>query len=190
MTAGTLFILSGARGIGKTTTCQRLVSALRARGIDHAGLICPARVQRGEKIGIDLVAVRSGERRELATADDEPSLLCTAKYRFDAGAMAWGGRVLDDATPCSVLIIDELGPLELVHHQGWVNALDVLHAGRYQMAVVVIRPELVNKFRHLMQDRPCIVLGKADRDDLEPERWILAAVDVWRIRAEKAPGAV
>ena len=64
--------------------------------------------------------------------------------------MAWGAAVLDSACPCDVLIVDEIGPLELERGQGWANALDVLRAGQFDLAAVVVRPSLIDAFRAAM----------------------------------------
>ena len=45
--------------------------------------------------------------------------------------------------PCDLFIVDELGPLELIRAEGWVNALETLRQPTYRVGVVVIRPELV-----------------------------------------------
>jgi hypothetical protein len=41
-----------------------------------------------------------------------------------------------------VLYNDDLEPLELTDQAGWQVALDVLHGNGYQIALVVIRPEM------------------------------------------------
>ncbi len=178
---GKLYILSGPRQVGKTTTCGRLAEHCRARAIDLAGLICPAKEENGRKYGIELVELRTGDRRDLAVVDDMPSPLRTDEYRFDVEVVAWGSQVIDSATPCTVLMIDELGPLELIRNQGWVNGLEVLRGGRYELGVVVIRPELVTAFQQAMHpDRPCVLVEKSGRDDYGPEHLILTELErVW-----------
>ncbi len=142
-----LAILSGPIGCGKTMTCLRVVELARRRGLDCAGLLSPARLEGARKVGIDLLDVRSGERRPLAEADGQPGELRTAAYRFDVSTVAWGSALLNTACPCDVLIVDELGPLELERGQGWSNALDVLRSGQFRLAVVVVRPALIETFR-------------------------------------------
>jgi len=64
-----LILLSGPIGSGKTTLCARAAAAARARGIAVAGVLAPAIVQRGAKVGIEAVDLVTGERRLLARAD-------------------------------------------------------------------------------------------------------------------------
>jgi nucleoside-triphosphatase THEP1 len=145
-------ILTGPFGSGKTTECLRLIEWARQHGLDCAGIVCPARFDGAHKVGIDLLNVRTGECRSLAEADDRPAALRTTHYRFDVEVMAWGTVILDMACPCDVLILDEIGPLELERGQGWVNALTVLREGQFDLAVVVVRPSLVDTFRAAVGD--------------------------------------
>ena len=147
-------ILTGPFGSGKTTACRQLADRARQRGLHCAGIVCPARFDGATKVGIDVFDVRTGECRPLAVADDQPSELRTTRYRFHAEAMAWGAAILDTACPCDVLIVDEIGPLELERGQGWVNALKILREGQFHLAVVVIRPGLVDAFRATVGDVP------------------------------------
>jgi nucleoside-triphosphatase THEP1 len=151
-----LAIVSGPRGGGKTTLCRRLLELAHQRGLDCAGIISPARFEGGRRVGIDLLDVRSGECRPLAKADSLPGELRTAAFRFDTGAVEWGTELLNAACPCDVLIVDELGPLELERGQGWTNALDVLRNGQFKLAVVVVRPALVSVFRQSMSGVPSL----------------------------------
>lgn len=147
-------VLSGPLGSGKTTTCRQLAHLACQAGLDCAGLLSLARFDGRRKVGIDLLDLRSGVTHPLAEADQRPAPLRTETYRFDVSVLAWGACVLDAAVPCDLLIIDELGPLELEHGQGWVNALKLLQAGGFRLAVAVVRPELLDAFRQAVPGAP------------------------------------
>jgi len=149
-----IVILTGPPGSGKTTTCCQLADLARRHGLDCAGLVCPARFEGLRKVGIDVLDLRTDERRSLAEADDLPAALRTPGYRFDVSALAWGAAVLAAACPCDLLIVDEIGPLELERGQGWVNALDLLRTDSFKSAVVVVRPHLLNTFEQAMGGQP------------------------------------
>lgn len=176
-----VFILTGPSGSGKTTACRELMALARQRGLDCAGIVCPARFENGRKTGIDLLNVRTGERRPLAKVDDRPADLRIGPFRFDTPAMRWGIAVLDAACPCDVLIVDEIGPLELARGQGWVNALDVLRAGRFGAAVAVVRPGLVDALRSVVKHAPLRVLVVPPAD---------SHADLWASVLESIPPQV
>jgi hypothetical protein len=72
--------------------------------------------------------------------------------------------VLSAATPCDLLIVDELGPLELVGGHGWVHALDVLRKGDFGAALVVCRPSLLDELEENLGAPPAAVF-KADPEE-------------------------
>ncbi len=144
-----IVLVTGERGVGKTFLCQKVVEEAQRAGHSCAGLLSPPLSEGQEKVGIGLLDVGSGEERPLATADDVSHGLRWGRYRFVTSTLQWGARVLADATPCDLLVVDELGPLELEMGQGLVKALDALAKGGYELALVVVRPELL----HALQER-------------------------------------
>ncbi len=166
--SGQIVVLTGDLGSGKTTTCLQFAEHVAEQGLDCAGVVCPARFDGIRKAGFDLLDLRTKERRPLAEADEQPASLRTGMYRFDVNTMAWGMTCLESACPCHLLIIDELGPLELERGAGWTNALDILRAGQFRLAVVVVRPRLVDTFRTLVgtTGKSPLVLRKNPGDDL------------------------
>jgi nucleoside-triphosphatase THEP1 len=148
---GEVVLLTGERGVGKTHLCQRVVQEVRERGHSCAGVLSPPVLVGGDKVGISLVDAATGAKRALATADRSPGKVRWGKYRFVPSTLEWGARALAKATPCDLLVVDELGPLELELGQGLVDALDVLSDGDYSLALVVVRPELVEVLDHRLE---------------------------------------
>lgn len=157
MTTPLLWALTGERGAGKTTFCRALAERARAAGWDVAGLLSPGVFENGVKTGILVQDLRTGETHPLARVHPVPGLasavqaenfsLAFGDWLFDPSAFAWGNQVLEASLPCDLLIVDELGPLELVRGEGWTSALAVLRQPRYRVGLVVVRPELVELAR-------------------------------------------
>lgn len=137
------WILTGGRGAGKTQLCTRLVQGLKAAGLDVAGILSPGIFVNGEKAGIQALDIRSGETRLLArlAAFPQPNSP-TPRWSFDSHAMQWAEAVLLSSPPCDLLVVDELGPLELIKHRGWARILPRLQAGEFPATLLVVRPEL------------------------------------------------
>jgi nucleoside-triphosphatase len=143
-TGARLFLITGPSGAGKTTWCGELAELARARGLRLAGLWSPAVFVNGRKIGIDMVDLRTQERRRLANLrGKEAAAVATIQWAFDPEVIAWGNAALDNLPPHDLLVIDELGPLEFMRGEGLLAGLRVLDAGAYRVAVVVIRPSLL-----------------------------------------------
>jgi nucleoside-triphosphatase len=143
-------ILTGKRGAGKTITCSRWIEQAVNEGWSVSGLLCPAVFENGIKTGINVKDLATGETRNLAVlADGTFTEVATDHWKFDADVLQWGSQVLSSIQKCDLLVVDELGPLEFYRHQGWMEAFDLIARGEYRLAVIVIRPELLDEARIL-----------------------------------------
>jgi nucleoside-triphosphatase THEP1 len=138
-----IWMLTGDQGTGKTTFCRTLAARARLEGWRVGGLASPAVFDGDHKTGILVENLATGEMRPFAADDPHPPFQQPlGKWYIDPSAIVWGNQILKSNNFQDLLIVDELGPLELVHQLGWKYALETLHAGRFHLAVVVIRPAL------------------------------------------------
>lgn len=146
-----VYVITGKRGAGKTTFCRVLVDEARSHGarLAVAGVLSPKVFRQGREWAIDVFDVASGQHRRLATRRDDgdtrdgPST--TIRWRFDADTLAWGDTVLRSATPCDLLVVDEVGTLEFERGEGWIGGLAAVDSTAYGAAFVVVRSELVER---------------------------------------------
>ena len=139
-TKGLIFV-TGPSGSGKTTHCAEIISHARETGLSVGGILCPAVIEAGEKTGIEQVNVATGERRRLGTRSSDTSENTVGSWQMDESVEAL------ETLPLIVIVIDELGPLELEEGYGYQEALRLLDEGRYRVAVVAVRPSLVTLAR-------------------------------------------
>ncbi len=173
MDAAAVIVITGEQGAGKTTLVEKLADLARQAGWDVAGVVTPGRYHNGQKAAISVRDLRRGDQRELAelrTAGrgDGPE---TQDWRFHQVALDWGSAVLQRAAPCDLLVVDELGPLELERGAGWRAALDVLRGRAYRRALVVVRPSLLDRFFAVCPglDVHAVTLNPANRDAMVAE---------------------
>jgi nucleoside-triphosphatase THEP1 len=165
--APTVVVLTGNRGVGKSTVCHKALAIAQAKGYVCGGVITTSHPDSARQV----LNARTGQTRRLTL---EPGLSNTngavvqGRFRFDAETMAWGNRILTRATPCDLLLVDELGPLEIERTQGWQRAFDVLLKGDYAMGLVVVRPRLLEPMRSRLPAASSTVLHvtRRNRDDL------------------------
>jgi len=147
-----IWMVTGSRGAGKSAFCRAVAEIARNNGWDIAGLLSLAQIEDGVKTGILAEDLRTGVRRPLAClARQSQDDLAFGDWYFDRQTLEWGNQVLENSLPCDLLIVDELGPLELTRQMGWRAALDVLPHGDYRLALVVIRLELQSAARNLLE---------------------------------------
>lgn len=157
---GRIRIVTGPRGAGKSGYCQRMAADARQRGWRVAGVLSLAKFEDEQKAGIEVEDLASGERRPLASKrslfPQGPHLGC---WNFDAGAIGWANAILQRATPCDLLVVDELGPLEFDREQGFMAAFEALMEGDFRLALVVVRPEYLEQAKGLWPDSDVEILS-------------------------------
>jgi nucleoside-triphosphatase len=149
VTAARIGLLTGPVGVGKTTVAERVVGLALRQGIVCGGLLAPAMVNScGQKAGIWGVDIGTGERRVLARIDRDLGGPSIGSYSFDATALDWAVGVLDGAIgACDLLIVDEIGKLELWRGIGLAPVLAPLSAGEAERALILVRDSLLSELQ-------------------------------------------
>ncbi len=117
-------LLTGKGGCGKTTACWKALPGLRSSGVKMAGFISPPLLDAGgRKSGIEMLNLATGEHHTFArivSRDENPDV---GVYRLEGDAIDWARGVLAAAlfSDIDLLVIDEIGPLEL--HRGAASRL-------------------------------------------------------------------
>ena len=140
-----VIIVTGAIGIGKTTVCEKVVRIARSQGHSCGGVI--ARKARNEDIVIE--DIQTGETRVLASTGGIYQGPRTAKYSFNPEGIYFGIQAIERGTSSNILLVDELGPLEL-RGQGFARIMEQIAAGKVKNCIVVIRKELLSAFLPLL----------------------------------------
>jgi nucleoside-triphosphatase len=109
-------LLVGAPGCGKTTVARRTLELLRDRGVAAFGFWTGEIRESGARMGFDIESL-AGERKIMAHVDfaDGPMV---SRYHVDIGAVkriavAEIRRALREAPPGAILLVDEIGKMEL-----------------------------------------------------------------------------
>jgi nucleoside-triphosphatase THEP1 len=140
-------LLTGERGVGKTALCCELSQ----NGSLFTGLISPALFDgEGRKVGFSALCLSSGEQWELGRSDAPLVGPVYGKHSFSAAGIARAIQCLREALARggSVVIVDEIGPLEMARGAGFSPILPLL-AGSGDL-LLVTRPALVARVAGLL----------------------------------------
>jgi len=172
-----LYLLTGDIQTGKTRWLSALIDELALNGIRSYGVLTPGlwksnQTESGEtafeKLGIDAILLPQKERfsfaqrRDLAERVDPKSQSTQAMLHWEIDDRAIqqvnqhfdrlsSGEDSASTIPGSrkgLLVVDELGPLEILYGQGYTSAVTLLEAGPsdlYDDALVVVRNPLCEK---------------------------------------------
>ncbi len=155
-----IIILSGERGAGKSTVCHKTVALAQAQGYICGGLITLRRPNEAR----DVLNVHTGSVRRLTLGPDDSPAIIQGRFRFSPATLAWGNNVLTHAAPCDLLVVDELGPLEIEQGWGWQQAFSVLRQAEFALALVVVRPTLVTQAQLKLPTSAMAVLTVASQN--------------------------
>lgn len=134
-----IVVVTGARQVGKSTVLRRTLTLLQEAHLQISGLL----TARTGSHDLTVTEVHTGATYPLTDAYVPSPTSPTPHFTMSADAFARSTQALTASFPTQVFVLDEIGPMELVHRQGWVNALDLLRRERYDQALVVVRPELL-----------------------------------------------
>jgi len=146
-----VIIVTGAIGIGKTTVCRKLIEIVRNRGYICGGIL----TYKAANKGIIIEDIQSGEKETLASINNVYHGPSTAKYYFNPDGIDFGIRSIEKSTSSAILIIDEIGHLEL-RVEGFTKVLELIKAGKIKDCILVIRKELLPAFLSQMPTTPLI----------------------------------
>lgn len=161
-----ILLLVGPSGVGKTTACQRIVELARSHGLSVAGILSLPVYDGQVKSAINLHDITSGRERTLARVASSGIEPDVGVWSFETEAIMWGQELLGCLPACDLLVIDEIGPMEIKMGKGLTNALAALIRANFRLAVVPLRPLMIEALLKLVPGRNFSVywLDKDNRD--------------------------
>lgn len=166
-------LLTGPVGVGKTTVAERVAGLALREGLICGGVLAPAMVNScGQKVGIWGVELGTGERHTLARTDRDLGGPSVGPYSFDATALDWATSAVDRAIgACDLLIVDEIGKLELWRGVGLAPILPRLAAGEVERALVLVRDSLLSESRARLAgvERVVFKVSQENRGAMAPD---------------------
>ncbi|MCS7136448.1 MAG: NTPase [Nitrososphaerota archaeon] len=162
-----LFVLTGAPGSGKTTVVLRLVEILKNMGLSVGGMYTREVRSSGVRVGFEIVDVATGKVGTLAWTGCGPGPR-VGKYVVNLRDLEEVGvKAIELASQFDVVVVDEVGPMELKSRKFKEAVRKLLAKGRPAVLTIHYRAsdELLDEIRRLVGDRS-IVVTFDNRDSL------------------------
>lgn len=143
---GSVFLLIGDRGSGKTSLVQMLVAELELRGYTIGGLVAQGLWRDNVRYGFDLIDLKTKQRCPLCRRDAESAVSSHGPYGFFEDGLQFGVATLDVEALKGVdlIIVDEVGPLEL-RGEGWSQSLVSIVEQTSCPLILTVRSRLIQQ---------------------------------------------
>lgn len=160
---GNIIFLTGERDTGKTIVCEQVIKEMSRILKPITGVVSPGQYENERKTGIYCFDIATGDKKVLAFYSpgwDEQNP--QREWEFIRETLNWGNELLANSIPTDLLVIDEIGFLEFEKDEGWTNALAVLDSRKYQNALVVVRPALIENALERYPDAKVITISSTE----------------------------
>jgi nucleoside-triphosphatase len=172
---GRTVVVTGEPGAGKTPVVERAAEALVRRGVRVAGFVQPAIVEGGAKVGFRIRDLATGESVELARRVETGRGAHGTSFVFCDEGFELGRRSAERAAAGGVLVVDELGPVELRGGGHWPAVERALTSVPVGGLVVVVRRSLVPALIEALDLADVVVVDLGD-DPEDPDGDIVRAL--------------
>ena len=132
-----LLFVTGRPGIGKTTVLLNAAEELKAKGYYVGGMISREGRQDGSRVGFEIINFKTGEKGWLAHIN-QPNGPQVGKYKVNLKDLdSIGVRAIQTALgDVDVVVIDEVGPMELFSQAFKQAAMDAMSSGKLILGVI------------------------------------------------------
>ncbi len=134
-------LVVGDRGSGKTAWCREYICRQRKSGSTVGGIICPAVYRQGQRVGYNALALLTGQEMPFARLRGHQCFEqgeTVGDYIVSREAILFACAAIRRAVEsrCDLVVIDEVGPLEL-SGKGLMPAVELALASPLNVLVVV-----------------------------------------------------
>jgi nucleoside-triphosphatase THEP1 len=136
----------GDVGGGKTTAATRIIELARKSGICVSGILSPRTVRCGERVGYEIVDVSTQNTAPWLIVDQQMPDIGPFRIVASGAALAKQALARGLQTEHGILVIDEIGPLEL-RGEGHSWALDRLKTCKAEHILLVARRQVTERLR-------------------------------------------
>lgn len=137
-----ILVLSGPVHGGKTTFLERSLARWASHGLAPDGFLSVAVTGARGATGYDLLELKTGRRRPYLRREGEPGVERIGPFFFVPSTLERARSIIGEADPRELLIVDEVGPLELQGGGLWPVLREALSRPGMR-CLLVVREEIL-----------------------------------------------
>ncbi len=136
-----IIIIKGEKNSGKTSFMKELSDLLLSENININGFLSIGKFRNNQKTEFYLEKIPEGCKKLLCTVKPIKTKIKTGKYYFNEQTVEFGNKILKN-TNNEIVIIDEIGPLEL-KNKGWSESMEKLLEKDKITQIWVVRNKII-----------------------------------------------
>ena len=159
-----VFIVTGAVGEGKTAWLAKLEGLLKEKELKAGGILALRIMEEGKVIGYDITDIRTGDRTPFLRHTGDATV-GVERFTMDPSGYRAGEKALDPHSNRSmnVVIVDEVGPLEL-RGEGWSEMIRGLIHETRALLILAVRKNLAGEVTQRFNISPAEIIDVARGD--------------------------
>lgn len=157
-------LLTGRPGIGKTSVLLRATDILKSEGYVIGGMISLEARRCGARVGFEIVDFGTGRRGWLAHIN-QPTGPRVGRYLVNLSDLSAIGAssILEAAKNADIVVVDEIGPMELFSSAFKEAVLNALNSGK--MMIGTIHYTTRDPFTHAIKAREDVQILEVTREN-------------------------
>lgn len=167
-----IFILTGPVHSGKTSFLRKLVDELKVKKLKIDGFLSDVVLENKEILGYDLYDLKNEQYIPYIRRDGEEGWERIGSYFFIPEALAHAKALIFQSRGVDILVVDEIGPLEL-RGEGLWPALRQVFSSPPKGLILVVRKSILKDFLRLLRGREIRVFDVEEKDALPQMRKVI-----------------
>jgi nucleoside-triphosphatase THEP1 len=159
-----VLVLTGPVHGGKTTFLEGAVPVWAGRGLACAGFLSPAVADAAGTQGYDLLEIGTDRLRPYLRRQGPPGAERTGPYFFVPDALERARSIIRESGPAGLLVVDEVGPIELAGGGLWPALRDALKR-QDRTFLLVVREDILAGLTAALAPLVPVVFDVRDAED-------------------------
>lgn len=168
-----IIVICGDKNAGKTTFVQHLIKKFNDEEIEVEGFVSVSEYSNDLPINYFICDISGKSKHHLCSMNPINDSIKYGRFFFRSETLKYGNQILQSAKPDKVVIVDEVGKMELVHEIAWFESLSFLIHHNFLKQIWVVRKDFIPLLSSKFTNVDFLII---DMNDPDAEKRILQII--------------